>query len=146
LKIVVDANLIAALALPLPYSIPATQQMQTWKRTQAILLAPALLEYEISTILRKAVFNGLLAPEAATTALEEILALNVGIVPPTIVLHHQALLWAAKLKQSKTYDAHYLAVAFEFQAQLWTADRRLANNAQQNGLSWVHWIGMVSIN
>lgn len=53
----------------------------------------------------------------------------------------QALLWAKRLGQSRTYDAPYLAVAEEQRAELWTADRRLSNGAVQAGATFVHWIG-----
>jgi predicted nucleic acid-binding protein len=39
------------------------------------------------------------------------------------------------------YDAHYLPLAAQEGAKLWTADKRLANAAQQVGISWMHWIG-----
>jgi hypothetical protein len=37
--------------------------------------------------------------------------LEIGRVFPTPDLHHSALKWAEKNGQSKTYAAHYLAVA-----------------------------------
>jgi predicted nucleic acid-binding protein len=42
-----------------------------------------------------------------------------------IGLHRRALELAQSLSLPATYDAHYLAVAEDLQAELWTADRRL---------------------
>ena len=138
---VIDANILAAIVLPLPYSEQATQKIVAWKRAGAELLAPVLLEYEIVAILRKAVVAQWLTTDLAVEAMDRILALNVQCVTPTAQLHERALRWADRLGHSKAYDAHYLALAEQEGLDLWTADRRLANGAQQVGVSWVHWLG-----
>lgn len=140
---VIDANLIAAVVLPLPYSDQATQRMTIWKRAGVEILAPILLEYEIVAILRKAVVAQWLTTDLAVEAIEKILALDVRCVTPTRSLHRQALRWADRLGHAKAYDAHYLALAEQESIELWTADRRLANGAQRAGANWVHWIGEV---
>ena len=38
-------------------------------------------------------------------------------------------------------SGYYLAVSEELNAPLWTADKRLANNAKQICVSWVYWLG-----
>ena len=143
MKIVVDANLIAAVVLPLAYSEQATHRVTAWKRERVELLAPVLLEYEISAVLRKAVVAGWLTTDLAVEALHKVLALDVRCVSPTADLHETALRWADRLDQSKAYDAHYVALAEQVGAELWTADRRLANGARQAGAAWVHWIDEV---
>jgi predicted nucleic acid-binding protein len=137
MNVVVDANLVAALALPLPYSDQAADKMRQWKLAGDQVTAPLLLEYELSTILRRAVAAGLLANDPAAAIMEQLLALGITTVPPTAGLHRQALLWAERLGQAKSYDAHYLAVAEQQAAELWTADRRLAGRADQLSLPWV---------
>jgi len=140
---VIDANLIAALVVPLPYSDRATQKIVAWKRAGLELLAPVLLEYEITAILRKAVVAQWLTTDLAVEAIGEILSLSIQCLAPTAHLHERALRWAERLGHSKGYDAHYLALAEQEGIELWTADRRLANGAQQAGAHWVHWIGEV---
>lgn len=110
-------------------------------RSISDLVAPVLLEYEIAAILRKAVVAQWLTTDLALEAVGEILALNVRCVAPTAYLHQRALRWAYRLGHSKAYDAHYLALAEQEGIELWTADRRLADGAQQAGVHWVHWIG-----
>ena len=141
MSVVIDANLIAALVLPLPYSDEATQRISAWQRAGAELLAPVLLEYEVAAVLRKAVAAGWLTTDLAVTAMHGILALDMRCVAPTAELHERALRWAERLGQSSAYDAAYLALAEQEQAALWTADRRLVRDAQQAGADWVHWIG-----
>lgn len=138
---VVDANLVAALVLPLPYSHQVTERMLAWTQAGSELLAPVLLEYEVAAILRKAVVAEWLTGELALEAMGEILALSIRCLPPTAALHEQALRWADRLGHSKAYDAHYLALAEQEGLEFWTADRRLANGARQAGVDWAHWIG-----
>ncbi len=141
MNVVIDANLVTGIILPLPYSDQATRRITAWKRGGVELLAPLLLEYEVGAVLRKAVVAGLVTIGLAVEAMKRVAALNVQCLPPTLELHERALGWADRLGHSKTYDAHYLALAEQKQTTLWTADRRLTNGARQAGATWVHWIG-----
>jgi predicted nucleic acid-binding protein len=141
MSLVIDANLVAALVLPLPYSEQTVYKITAWKQSGTDLRAPLLLEYEVAAILRKAVVTGWLTTDVATEAMRKILNLNVQCVVPTPELHEQALRWAERLGHSKTYDAHYLALAEQLGSEFWTADQRLVNGAQQSGATWVYWIG-----
>jgi predicted nucleic acid-binding protein len=79
--------------------------------------------------------------EQANTAIDDLFLLEVETQPLDISLCKAALEWATRLQQSRAYDAFYLALAERLQAEFWTADRRLANGAQQLGVKWVRWIG-----
>ena len=138
---VIDANLIAAMVLPLPYSDLAARRIMNWKQAGLELLAPVLLEYEVAAILRKAVMARWLSTDLAVEAMGDILALRVRCVTPTRDVYERALRWAGRLGRSKAYDAHYLALAEQQGAELWTADKRLAAAAKQAGAHWVHWVG-----
>jgi predicted nucleic acid-binding protein len=140
MNLVLDANLIASLAIPLPYSVAATAQILTWKRQGITLAGPSLWSYEVNTVLRKAVVAGYLPADQLDYALSQIRRINVQAVSATLDLHRLAQVWAEKLGQSKTYDSAYLAVAESLQADFWTADRRLARAAQQAGATWVYSI------
>jgi predicted nucleic acid-binding protein len=141
MNVAVDANLVAALFLPLPYSAKAAAKVEEWERLGVGLLAPVLLEYELVTILRKAVVADLLAPGVAAEVVQCVADLEIRCLPPTSGLHRQALEWSERLGHSKSYDGHYLALASERQVELWTADRRLVNAALQAGADWVRWVG-----
>jgi predicted nucleic acid-binding protein len=140
MNVVLDANLIASLVLPLPYSEAATAQMLTWKRQQVTFVAPALWSYEVSTVLRKALVAGYLPANQLDFALAQIWRINVQDVPATLELQNRAFAWAERLGQSKTYDSAYLAVAEVLQSEFWTADHHLAQSAWQAGAAWVHSI------
>ena len=139
--VVVDANLMMALAAELPYSEHATALMDAWQRDHVRLCAPLLWEYELVTAVRKALALGLFLEQEATAALEHLWSLGVERIAPDRELHHRSLGWAARLGQVVAYDAQYLALAERLGAELWTADRRLARQAAVSGLDWVHPVG-----
>jgi predicted nucleic acid-binding protein len=141
MSLVIDANLVVALAIPLPYSEAARNKLVSWKAADEQIFTPMLCEYEVTSALRKAVNVGLLDSEQGMLALRNIHTLNVHSIAPNIELHQQALRWAERLKQSKAYDAQYLALAEELRSVLWTGDLRLVNGARQAGADWVHWVG-----
>ena len=141
MTIVLDANLAAAVAMPMDYTVQATQVIRTWKTSQERLLAPMLFEYEITTALRRAFVLRILTPPEVMEGLDLILELGVELILPSRAMCLQAIYFAERIGQSKAYDAQYLAVASRENAPLWTANRRLANAARDAGLDWVHWIG-----
>lgn len=141
MTIVVDANIVAALVLPLPYSPQAIDQMDFWRRSQEYLIAPLLFEYELMTLLRRSVVYGQIERSNMAIAMDSLLSTGLVTIPPTNALHQSALKWADRIGQAKAYDAQYLALASRENAPLWTADRRLVNAARAAGLSWVHWVG-----
>src|SRR3990172_7137280 len=81
-------------------------------------------------ILRR-VYNRAISPEEGQGALEDLFALQVEAIPMSPELCRSALAWAERLGQARAYDAFYLALAEQFRTDLWTADRRLGNAAQQ---------------
>lgn len=141
--IVVDSNLVAAIILPLPYSDAAREAIAGWKLAGYMVMGPVLLEYEFTTILRRAQFHGLMDSDQATFALQRVKNLHIQSIPPSDYLHRGALEWAERLGQSRAYDAQYLALAEQENAELWTGDKRLANGARALGVDWVHWVGEV---
>lgn len=141
MTIILDANLAAAVAMPMDYTVQATQIIRNWKASQERMLAPVLFEYEIVTALRRAIALKFLTLSEAMEGLDSILELGVELVVPTKDLSVQAIYFAERISQSKAYDAQYLALASRENAPLWTADRRLAHAARDAGLGWVHWVG-----
>lgn len=137
MNVVLDANLIASLVIPLPYSEQATTRMLKWKRQGVVFVAPSLWSYEVCTVLRKAVIADYLPAGQLDFALGQIWQINIQAIPATLALNQQALAWAERLGQGKIYDSAYLAVAEALQAEFWTADRRLARAAKQAGADWV---------
>ncbi|MDX1599874.1 MAG: type II toxin-antitoxin system VapC family toxin [Anaerolineales bacterium] len=139
--IVVDANITLALVVPLKYSNQAEEQFQRWSSKGMQFAAPALWGYEVVSALRKAVAAEVLAEGEADRAVRDIWALGVEEIAGTIEGHRRALAWSMRLGQTAAYDAQYLVVAEDLEAQMWTADRRLFRAAKAAGVDWMHWVG-----
>ena len=138
---VIDANLAVASVVPLGYSDQARQLLHKWLEVGDELFAPTLWEYEVVTSLRKSIVGKAIRPERVVPALVEVFQLGVYIVPQTLDAHIRALEWAQRIGQIVAYDAQYLALAEDLEAEFWTADKRLAETAQQAGATWAHWVG-----
>ena len=132
--VVVDANLSLAQVLPLPYSPAVIERMRIWQDELPRILVPGLWEYEVVTGLRRACFQRLLSLDQAQSSLDELLGMELEVVPASPNLHRRALEWAEQLGQSRAYDAQYLALAEQEGAELWTGNRRLANGAASLGV------------
>ena len=141
MRVVLDANLVVALFLPLPYSAQVRDQIAVWDRQGLELLAPTLFEYEVNSSLHRAAAIGLITPDEAGMAMREALDLEIQCMSPDPNLHERAMYWAERLNHHKSSDAQYVALAEQERADFWTADQRLFNGARRIGAGWVHWIG-----
>jgi predicted nucleic acid-binding protein len=139
--LVVDAGVMLALVLPLPFSAQATDKVRSLRQAREEIFAPALLEYEMCSALRRAVTHKLLDESAAVAALDWIEVIRIRPITTASSLHARALSWAARLGQSKAYDSQYLALAEQLKCGLLTTDLRLARAAQALGATWVEALG-----
>jgi predicted nucleic acid-binding protein len=142
-SLVVDASIAVWAILPVLQArdVDAAGRFSAWGEQEVTLLAPAWWAAECTTAIRRTVFNKVITETRARSAISDLFALEVQIVPVDAALCESALEWAARLKQSRAYDSFYLALAQRLGINLWTADKRLANGAQQIGINWVRWIG-----
>jgi predicted nucleic acid-binding protein len=137
---VVDASVVVALLLPLPYSARVVARLRALKEDLEEIYAPALMEYEVCTALHRAVARGVLDDSAVHASLDSIEGLGIRPIAPAWSLHESALTWAARLQQGKAYDAQYLALAEQMGCRLLTADERLVNAARALGVTWVEGV------
>ena len=137
---VVDANVVVGLLVPLPYSARVEARLSALKEAREEIYAPALMEYEVCSALHRAVAQGVLAEPDVAERLDSIEALGIRPIAPAWSLHESALAWAARLRQGKAYDAQYLALAEQMGCGLLTADDRLVNASRALGVTWVEGI------
>ncbi len=89
------------------------------------MVAPSLLPYEVCNAIHRYHRS------------QQLSRVSAGLVPSAVeelpllleedrMLRARALEIAAQLEMPAAYDAHYLAVAERYDAELWTADRALA--------------------
>ncbi len=140
-RVVLDANIAVALVVSLPYSTLAQSKVDSWLGARTELYAPTLWAYEITNGLRKFIVRKQITRAGALEGLRRIEDLHVELLPLSGSLQEQALVWAERLGHIVAYDATYLAAAAYLEAEFWTADRALYNNARQHGAFWTHWLG-----
>ena len=133
----IDAGIVLALLLPLPFSDRVAAEVRSLSEAREELFAPALLEYEVCSALRRAVARKIIDNDRAGQALDWIQTLRIRPITPASSLHTRALSWAARLGHTKAYDSHYLALAEEMKCPLLTADVRLVRAARALGADWV---------
>jgi len=137
--VVVDANLAVFSVLKTPHSDTAARVMDHIVQRGDEPCAPGLWWYEVTSVIHRYLFAGLIPDAVAYKALE-LLTISLGVQKVDISAR-TAFDWATRLRQKAAYDGFYLAAAEQLGAELWTADQSLVNNARQLGASWAHWMG-----
>ena len=118
--IVLDTSAVVELLLNLPL---ASQAREHLRDPDVQLHAPHLLTVEVLQVLRRRVAAGLTTPDDAATALPNLADMDIEYHDHLLVARR---VWA--LRDNLTaYDATYVALAELLDAQLVTADARLAN-------------------
>jgi len=110
----------------------------SWLQNGIRPTAPGLFRFEITAVIRKAVYQGRASTEEGRQALQKALAFTVTIFTPA-GLHESAWELATRFNRPTAYDAHYLALAEMLGCEFWTADRRLYNAVKEE-LPWVKWL------
>jgi predicted nucleic acid-binding protein len=140
-SMVIDANLAVYSVLKTRQSLVASRVMEQLTERGCQPFAPGLWWYEVTSVIHRYRFAGLISDITAYTALD-LLTVELGFQQVDVPVRN-AFEWATRLRQKAAYDGFYLAAAEQLGAELWTADQALANNARQLGVSWVHWMGEI---
>jgi predicted nucleic acid-binding protein len=138
---VIDSGLVILNVIDTPQSEMASQVLKGLQRARTDLSAPHLWYYKVTSVIHGYLYEEILDPHEAEQALQTALDFSISLVKEDDALCCFAFYWANRLMQKATYDSFYIALAERLGVVLWTADQRLANNAKQNGISWVRWIG-----
>lgn len=132
MSVVIDANLLVALALNDPRAAAVDRHVREWASAGETLHAPELLRYEAANALTRAVVGGHLARDRAGAAWEHITRVDVQL--HTLAEGADTVETALRLERSSAYDAAYVVLAQVLDAELWTLDGPLARNAGGLGL------------
>ena len=124
---VVDASVILKWVLGNERESDHEQAMallETWTEGDIELSAPILWQYEVGN------FLGRILQEEAMDKMNLLLNLNIRNVSFTNGMWRQCFSWMRQ-KSITFYDASYLAVAFEVQGTLITADEKFAGEMEE---------------
>jgi predicted nucleic acid-binding protein len=102
LSVVIDANLLVALALNDPRAPAVDRHLREWASAGENLHAPQLLRYEAANALTRAIVAGHLARDGAATAWERITRVDVQL--HTLADGAAAVETALRLERSNAYE------------------------------------------
>jgi predicted nucleic acid-binding protein len=136
---VIDASIAVWAVVPAVAPFDTLELIREWRQRRIHLLSPSLFLAECTSAIRRLVQGGIFSCEEGSTALSDLLNLDVEIIPETGEHCRSAFRWAERLGQSKAYDGFYLALAEQNNSELWTADERLAGLCRANAVNWVHY-------
>jgi predicted nucleic acid-binding protein len=127
-RVVVDANALIARE---PESDAVTVHFAGWISDRVELHAPELARYEIANALTRKVSHGEVQADDLPAVWAELDAMPIAYPPLTDGVETISL--AISLERRSAFDAAYVALARELDAELWTLDGPLARNAASRG-------------
>ena len=136
--VVVDASLVVKWLVDEDDSTKAHAVLESWVVRDVARIAPYLMPFEVANALHRRVARGELSIRNSTRMMTRLLGSRLELHQPP-GLHARALELASQLNQGAVYDAHYLALAEEFDCELWTADQRFYRAASA-GVDYVRCI------
>jgi predicted nucleic acid-binding protein len=136
--ICLDASIAAKLIFTEPYSDRAQKLYQDEATANQRIVAPPLLRYEVTNVVRRRLGGGFITAEEAEAALDLFLGFTITFTEPP-GFHRRALDTASLHALPAAYDAHYLVLAEALGCDFWTDDRELLRLVQAK-LPFVRWI------
>ena len=134
----IDASLAIKLIVPGPNQPLYEQLFADWADAGYQLYAPTLWVYEVTSAFAKLARFGKLSVASAQRGLGMAHRMEVQLISPEPALAERAFTWTVQLKRAASYDCFYMALAESLGCDLWTADQRLFNAANQ---PWVKMAG-----
>lgn len=123
MNVCVDASLVLKWLVPEEESASALAVFRRWRVRGLGLVAPALIDFEIGSALRKKIVRGLLGEADLYPAYDVYRQLDLLLIHPVDFVA-KGLAIAAALNQPTVYDVSYLLVAKEQGIDFVTADRK----------------------
>jgi predicted nucleic acid-binding protein len=131
-RVVIDANALVALLAREPESEAVEQCVTRWAREGVELHAPTLARYEAANVLTRKTSMGEIEQDDLPALWAELEAMPIAYHP---LGDGAAVIGVAiELERRSAFDAAYVALARELDAELWTLDGPLARNAASHGM------------
>jgi predicted nucleic acid-binding protein len=129
-QVVVDASFLLKLFLPEASSDLVEKHWKEWIENSVEVIAPTLIIFEASSVLRNKVFRGTLANVDASELIDKMRHIDLSLIYEPELLD---LAWeiGTLLKVPTLYDCFYLAVAKLLNVPFWTADKRLYKSVKK---------------
>jgi predicted nucleic acid-binding protein len=132
LTVVLDSNVAVALALDTERAPAIEERLRSWEEAREAIHAPSLFRFEVANALTRNIAADKIDAADAKVAWQRIVAIEISLHgltdgPAVIAV-------ASELKRESAYDAAYIALAQELDAELWTLDGPLFRNAASTDL------------
>lgn len=124
----IDASIVADRILQ-RRDVRLGQYWHEWKTARRALIAPSLLYYEVTNVFYQKLKKGEITDSEVRKALSLVAGLSIKLYEET-GLHEKAVQIAHESGLAATYDAHYLALAWQEGAEFYTRDARFARAVQ----------------
>ncbi len=120
-----------------PLAAEAKALRQAYYEDRLSIITPDLVPYELANVLR---YSAEVTKTDSLSAMESLYALGVEIAPATLALIKRGLELAYQYDMA-VYDAAFIALAEDLQADFVTADEKLLRKV--TGLPFCHFLGDV---
>jgi predicted nucleic acid-binding protein len=130
-SVVLDASIVVAAATASRQHTAARERLDRWVGDAEDLHAPQLFMYDVASAVTGLEAGGDLSGRARDDVWSLIDVLDLTFHPPSSGAALVAI--ALRLGRHSAYDAAYIDLALQLQAELWTLDGKLARNAASVG-------------
>ncbi|MEO7124841.1 MAG: type II toxin-antitoxin system VapC family toxin [Nakamurella sp.] len=135
MSVVVDASLIVALVVADERQVAVAAQFERWIDAGEVLHAPAVLPYEVASVLARLIFDGDLAADDIVDIWSDLAAVELVLHPFDLTEDGAAVQTITmQLRRRHATDSTYIRLATQLDTAMWTLDGPLARSAADVGL------------
>ena len=129
-QIAVDASFVLKIFLPENKSDQAEKLWKAWVEDHVEIVAPTLITFETSSVIRNKVFRDMLSEREGGEMISLLKQLDISLIFTEELLD---IAWEIGniLNTSSLYDCFYLALPKLLRIPLWTADKKLFQSAKK---------------
>lgn len=109
-QVLIDASFLLKLFLPEEKSIKAENLWKAWIENSVEIIAPSLIVFETSSVLRNKVYGGIIREEHAEKLIIQLKELDINLLYTQDILEEA---WAIGkiLNKPTLYDCFYIAIS-----------------------------------
>lgn len=129
-QVAVDASFLLKMFLPENKSDQAEELWRAWVGDHVEIVAPTLIIFEVSSVIRNKVFRRILTEREGRELVSMLRQLDISLVYDEELLD---IAWeiGTILNSPNLYDCFYLALPKLLRIPLWTTDKKLFQSAQK---------------
>lgn len=129
-QVAVDASFLLKIFLPENKSGQAEELWKAWVGDHIEIVAPTLITFEVSSVIRNKVFRGILTEREGGEIISLLKEFDISLIYTEELLD---IAWeiGTILNTPNLYDCFYLALPRLLRIPLWTADKKLFRSAKK---------------